>query len=116
MAKKLVEFKLGDDETILVEVEEIEAEHEGEGDGEGFIPIASTYGGIHQAQKSFEDSVAALKPLADAVIGKLKSAAIPPDEIKIDLEVKLTGKGSLILAATEGSASFKVGMIWRKNK
>jgi len=110
MATKLVEFKIGDDETILVEVEDVVQDDEEE---EGFRPIAAKSGEIPQAAKSFEESLAALKPLADAVINKLKGAAIPPDEIKIDLELKLTGKGSIILAATEGSASLKVGMTWR---
>jgi hypothetical protein len=109
MATKLVEFKIGDDESILVEVEE-------ERPTGGMRPIADDSGAISQAPKRFEETLAVLKPLADAAITKLKGAVIQPDEIKIELELKISSSGSLILASSEGSASLKVGMTWRKEK
>lgn len=104
---KLVRFELEGNESILVEVEE---------ETGGLAPIGDASGVVGQAPHKFEESFAALKPLADGIIAKLKTAAHPPDEVKIDLELKLTGKGNLVIASSEGCASFKVSLVWRNTK
>ena len=98
---------LEDYESILVEVE---------GETDGLAPIGDSSGVVGQASQQFEQAVSALKPIADSFISKLKSAVNPPDEIKVDMDLKLTGKGHLVIASGEGSASFKVSLLWRRPK
>ncbi len=53
-----------------------------------------------------------LKPVAEAVIGRIQSFARVPDEATVELGLKLSLKAGLVIANTAGEASFRVAMKW----
>jgi hypothetical protein len=103
----LVEFELENGAQIFVEVPEETAR--------GVRPTANTADGVvGKATQTFEKALSALAPVSNAILDSLLKVAARPSELAVEIGFKLSGKGNLILAATEGEASFKATLKWTK--
>jgi hypothetical protein len=99
----LIEFQIEGSESVLVEVE-------GEPSG-GLVPVADT-DVAGKSTRTFEQAVSGLGPITNAIFGALRSIAIRPAEIAVELGFKISGKGTLILCSTEAEANFKATLKW----
>ena len=102
----VVEFTTDAGETVLVQV------HDPPPPG----PELASRGGtlVERAESSFEETMNRLRPVATTVVESLRSAAVPPDEIVVELGVKLSAKAGAIIASTDAEANLKVTLTWRR--
>jgi hypothetical protein len=99
----LVEFPSEHGEAIVVELNDEQLS--------GFTPAAVTPGEIAaKATDTFEAALDKLLPAARAVSDKLRELA--PDELTVQLGVKLTAEAGVILSKASGEANFTVTLKW----
>lgn len=106
--KQFVEVPLEEGGSILVEVEEVE---------ETVIRAGGGPGEIVKAKESFESAVEMIKPVAYAIVGKMREIPESPDEINVEfgLGLKLDSSGVLkMVVSTGGEFNFKVNFSWKK--
>lgn len=107
MAKKLVEYKLEQGGSVLIEVEEIELER-------GRAPVAKRPGVPEEATKEFEKALDDIRPVADTIVQKLKDLSSEPDNIGIEFGIKMNAQAGAFIAATGIEANFKVTLSWKR--
>ncbi|MDQ1252905.1 MAG: hypothetical protein QG646_2047 [Euryarchaeota archaeon] len=106
--KRLVEFNLEDGSTILVESEDTEAEGE-------MIRVSS--GSTHReivnfSNKTFEESLGILKPVANTILSKLSDISKQPEEVQVSFGISLNMEAGMFISANTG-ANFNVTLTWR---
>jgi len=102
--KRLIEFPLEGQGTIVVEVDEPESEG---------VVRASRAGEIaEKATQTFESALDRIKPAAAAVIARLRDLSDLPDEVAVEFGIKLGAKAGAFLASADSEATFKVTLTW----
>lgn len=101
-AARIVEFS-SDDGPIFVEIQETVA---------GPLPASNIAGVAGQAEKSFNDTVAGIRPIAQAVIGQLVD--LGPQQAEVEFGVKFSAKAGLILASAASEGHCKIRLTWTK--
>jgi hypothetical protein len=109
LVKELVEFPLeGGPGSVYVEVET-------SGPSDAYTRVASKPGAIAgKASETFQKALEPLRPAVGAVLDKLTSLAVPPEEVQLEFSVKLTGQAGAIFAATSAEGQLKVAVTWRR--
>jgi hypothetical protein len=109
LVKELVEFPLdGGAGSVYVEVEV-------SGPSDAYTRVASKPGEMAgRASETFQKALEPLRPAVGAVLDKLTSLAVPPEEVQLEFSVKLTGRAGAIFAATSAEGQLKVAVIWRR--
>lgn len=102
---ELIEFKIGDDSTILVEAISTKRGNENE------LLSAST-GIAKTAVKTFNETIESIKSVAETVINSIKKIADPPKEITLELGLKLSGETGAIIAKASAEGNIKVILKW----
>ena len=110
MVKQLVEFPLEDGTTVLVEVAETSPGVTMRGLGKDRQSVAE------RADRTFEEATAAVVPAASGLMGRLRAAPDPPDEIGIEFGVELSAQTGAFIASATAAANFKVSLIWRRGE
>ena len=107
---KLIEFEMdGPVGKVLVEVPDTSAG--------GIQSIASNDEGVSgKAAKKFEDVLANVAPISNKIFSSFMSMTSKPTELSVEIGFKITAKGNLIIAASEGEASFKAVLKWQASK
>ena len=90
--------------TILIEVDAPQAA--------GMQPAGRMDDAVVKAQASFEKALAMLGPTATALHKAV--AEMAPDEIYVELGLKLTSEGGLVVVKGKGEANFTVRLTWKK--
>jgi hypothetical protein len=107
--RQLVEFPLEGGGTILVEVDEASIGG----------PVTRGLGDYRQvpaqAQHTFEDAIARVQPAAQALIGRLRRLADPPDEVGVEFGLELNAEAGAFIASASTTANFKVLLTWRRS-
>jgi len=100
---RLIEFQTEEGTEILVELDKNTPGVGPAGDHDD-LPV--------KAQKKFEETMAALVPIANAIHSKVKSVTKPPKEITVEFGLKISGKGNLIITSSEAEAHIKTTFRW----
>jgi hypothetical protein len=101
----LVEFKLEDGSSVLIETESVSsAVTRGRRFTEPFVT----------ADKTFEQAFDRLRPATAAIIEKFRSMAEQPEEIEIEFGVSVNVEAGAIIAKTSGEANFRIALRWTK--
>lgn len=106
--KELVEFRLSDnsDEMVTIEFDNFEdgnyAQRVSRGDE------ASTV----KSDKSFDQVLAKVRPVANAVIDSLKDLN-RPEEINLEFGLKFGAKAGIIFTSADSEATFKLSLKWK---
>ena len=98
----LVEFPLDDGSVVMVEVTEPET---------GVAPAG--LGGKARAKRSLDQALSILRPVAQAVLTKVKDLTDPPDEIEVEFGLKLHAEVGAVLVASATEAHYRVTLTWR---
>jgi hypothetical protein len=106
--KQLVEFRLDEGGSVLVEVDEPPAGPTMRGLGKDRSTL------VEQADKTFEDATAAVTPAARSLIARLRSIDDPPDEVGVEFGVQLSAQTGAFIASVAAEANFRVSMTWRR--
>lgn len=103
---KLVEFKVGDGESILVEVEDVESDE--------IKPASKSPGEIAaQASKTFSEALESLRPMIRDIKQHLDTATDPADEVEVKFSVKLSAEVGAVLTKVGGEATYEVTLKWQ---
>lgn len=109
--KRLVEFPLENNTTILVEVDE---PFDSPDTSDGDVPrgmLASEL--ADKAQQTFETAVSKIRPLAAAVIGQLRELRDSPEQVSVEFGIKLSAASGVVLASSAIEANFKISATWK---
>lgn len=105
--KRLVEFPLEDGSIVLIESDEPEAKG----------PIVRGIGPremAERAEQTFESALGRIKPVAGAVIAKLRDLSDPPEQVEIEFGIKLGAKAGAFITSADAEATFKVTLTWKR--
>ncbi|OZV82497.1 hypothetical protein CA850_09505 [Micromonospora echinospora] len=100
-----VEVPLSDGSVVLAEVTE---------QVEGIVSAGRAGDVVGRLTESFEDSFAQFRTIAAGVARQAWNQAHPPDRVAIELGVKVTAKGRLVLAETGVEGQVKVLFEWQR--
>jgi Trypsin-co-occurring domain 1 len=106
--KRLVEFRLDQGGSVLIEIDEPPAGPTMRGLGKDRSTL------VEQADKTFEDATAAVTPAARSLIARLRSSDDPPDEVSVQFGVQLSAQTGAFIASVAAEANFGVSMTWRR--
>lgn len=107
--KRLVEFRLEEGGTILVEVEVPEEA--------GLVPVAREERGVREwAEDTFEAVWEKVRPAASAIVSKLRALHDPPDKVEVTFGLRMDAKAGAILTSAGMEANFKVTLTWRRER
>ncbi len=105
---KLVEFDVGEGQTILIEVEEVESEE--------ITPVSKAPGEIAaKARKTLSEAIDDIAPMVRTLKRKLNAMTDPEDEVEVKFSVKLSGEIDAVVAKMGSEATYEVTLKW-KNK
>ncbi|MDX1908759.1 MAG: CU044_2847 family protein [Bacteroidia bacterium] len=112
MATQYLEFEDENGETLLVEVESASAQS-------GRVPVRG--GGDEnpatiKTGKKLEAALAPLRTIASSVINKLKGLELQPDEVSLELGMKINAESTIVIAKAGGEAHLKVTLTWKKSE
>jgi DNA-directed RNA polymerase specialized sigma24 family protein len=107
--KHLVEFKLEDGSTIIVEVDELET---------GGTTRASRRPGeiAEEARETFEQALSKIRPATEKVITTLHGLAHKPDEIEMEFGFNMSAVAGVVIASASASANYKVTLRWKSEE
>lgn len=103
--RKLIEVPLDDGGAVLVEVEEQET---------GIDRSAKPGEVVATAAESLQASLDRIRPVAGALVGKLRDLADRPEEITVEFGIKWSAQAGVIVAQAAGEANFKVALRWTR--
>jgi hypothetical protein len=95
-----VELPIDGTETITVEISNQGLVRAGAGDV------------IGKATERLDEAVGKVVRMGQQVIKQAKEQAQPPNEIEVELGLKLTAKTNFVVAESTGEANFKVILKW----
>jgi hypothetical protein len=107
--KHLVAFPMKNGSTIVVEVDEPESEG-------GVVRAARPGEIVETAKQTFDDALARIQPAAEAIIGRLRELAEPPDEAAVEFGIKMSASAGAIFAWGSGEANFTVTLTWKRKE
>ena len=109
MSEVLVRFPLDDARTqwVVVAVPEEQAKAEG-------LELATRRRGelVRDAEETFDDATAIVTPVAESILGRLKSLVDPPKEIEVEFGLKLSFKTGAIIASSAAEGNFTIRLTW----
>lgn len=107
--KQLAQFSLADGTTFLVEVDE----PEGNAIQRATLPSGEM---VLKAQQTFEESLDKIKPVASAIISKLRDLNQPADEVEVKFGLKLTVDAGAIFTSVGGEVTYEITLKWKQEK
>lgn len=103
---RLVEFDLGNGETVLIEVEDVESD--------GIEPVSKRPGEVAaQAKKTFAEALDNLKPMVENIKARFDGMTEPADEVEVKFSVKLSGEVGAVVTKVGGEATYEITLKWQ---
>jgi hypothetical protein len=106
--KQLVEFKLDDKSTIVVEVDEPEFE--------GAIRATGPDEVVKQSIHSFDDAMVKIHTATESAISKLRNLSAQPDEITMEFGFNFSAEFGAIIAKATAEANYKITLNWKRKE
>jgi hypothetical protein len=112
VSEVLVRFPIDDAHTqwVVVAVPQEQAKAEG-------LELASRSGGelVKDAKEKFDDATAIVTPVAESILGRLKSLADPPTGIEVEFGLTLSFKMGSIIASSAAEGNFTIRLTWTRD-
>ena len=103
--KRIVEFPLENGDSILVEVDEPALTDDRIGIRD---EVTQT------AQKTFESALDTVKPLANAIMTKVRSLNQPADEVEVKFGVKMSAELGAVIASGNAEVNYEITLKWNR--
>lgn len=103
--KRIVEFPLESGGSILVEVDEPALTDD---------RIGLRDEVAQKAQKTFESALDSVKPLANAIMTKVRSLNQPADEVEVKFGVKMSAELGAVIASGNGEVNYEITLKWNR--
>ena len=102
MGSRLVAFPVGDNQTILVEVDDPNV---------GNQPVAR--GAAERARETFETAIAQIRPGVEALMAQLRDLTARPEQVSLEFGIKFTAGADALIAKTSVEGNVKVTLTWK---
>jgi hypothetical protein len=103
--KRIVEFPLESGGSILIEVDDPTPSDTRIGLGN---KVAK------KAQQTFESALETVKPVANAILTKLRSLNEPADEVEVKFGIKMNGDLGAIIASSSAEVNCEITLKWKR--
>jgi hypothetical protein len=80
----------------------------------GPVPAARPGEIVATAVQTFEAGLDTLQPALTRLLEKLRT--VSPQEVTVELGIKLSTKAGVVIAQAAGEANFKVTLLWRQGE
>lgn len=107
-SNRLIEYRLDDGQTILVEVIEPTPG--------GLVPVGRTADVITKSQKTLSEALDNVRPAAEVIIAKLSNLKTRPDQISVEFGLKLSANAGAVLAAVSIECNYVIKLTWKDDK
>jgi hypothetical protein len=102
MNSRVIEFSVGNGQTILVEVDDLQLGNR-----------AVSRGSVEKVRDSFETAVAQVKPAAEALLTQLQDLTSKPEQVTLEFGIKFTAGADALIAKTSLEGNVKVTLAWK---
>jgi hypothetical protein len=102
VGSRLVAFPVGDNQTILVEVDDPNI---------GNRPVARS--AADRARESFETTIAQIRPGVEALMAQLRDLTAKPEQVSLEFGIKFTAGADALIAKTSVEGNVKVTLAWK---
>ena len=96
MGSRLVAFPVGDNQTILVEVDDPDVGNRPE-----------------RARETFETAIAQIRPGVEALMAQLRDLTARPEQVSLEFGIKFTAGADALIAKTSVEGNVKVTLTWK---
>ena len=103
--KHLVEFKMEDGGSIIVEADEPET-------GETTRGLRRPAVIAEEAKETFEQALSKIRPATEKIISALSGLATRPQEIEMEFGFSLNAAAGVVIASASTQANYKVTLRW----
>jgi hypothetical protein len=107
MADGLARYQLDDGAEIVVAVHDDGADDR--------LRRASRAGEVVDTQQRFDAAVAVVTPVAESLLGRLRTMASAPDTVDVEFGVSLSLKAGAFIASSSAEANFTVHLSWSRH-
>ncbi len=105
---KLVEFDVGEGQTIFIEVEEVESEE--------ITPVSKAPGElVAKARQTLSEALDDIAPMVRTLKSRLNALTDPADEVEVKFAVKLSAEIDAVVTKLGSEATYEITLKW-KNK
>jgi Trypsin-co-occurring domain 1 len=105
---KLVEFEVGDGQTVFIEVEDVASTT--------IKPVSVLPGDVAaKAKKTLGEALDHIAPMVKTMRGRLNDVTEPGDEVEVKFGVKLNSEIGAVVGKLGGEMNYEVTLKW-KNK
>jgi Trypsin-co-occurring domain 1 len=102
VGSRLVAFPVGDNQTILGEVDDPNV---------GNQPVAR--GTAERARETFETAIAQIRPGVEALMAQLRDLTARPEQVSLEFGIKFTAGADALIAKTSVEGNVKVTLTWK---
>ncbi|MFB8790864.1 MAG: CU044_2847 family protein [Potamolinea sp.] len=102
--KRIVEFPLESGDSVLIEVDE-------PGPTDARIGLGNKV--VKTAQQSFESALEKVKPLASAILSKVRSLNEPADEVEVKFGIKMSAELGAIVTSGSAEVNYEITLKWK---
>ena len=104
----LVEFPIEGGNSIFVEVEESTSEQIDDRIGIGDDLV-------EKAKQSFEQAIAKIEPVANAIINKVRNLNQPADEVEVKFGLKMSAELGAVIASGKTELNYEITLKWKQS-
>ena len=106
---RLIEFPVGEGQTVLVEVSEFDTDS-------GDTQVSRLRGvDIQEAQQTLEEALDKLRPMVSAMKSKLDALVEPADEVEVKFGVKLSGEIGAVVTTLGAEVNWEITLKWKNS-
>ncbi|WP_322798523.1 CU044_2847 family protein [Thermoflexus sp.] len=80
----------------------------------GMVPAARGEGVSEQVRQTFEAALERVRPIAEAVIRKLRGLSDPPDQVEVEFGLKMNAQAGVVLTGAGAEAHYRVTLTWKQ--
>lgn len=104
--KQIVEFPLESGEVIFVELDKAAG-------SDNRIGLRDQV--VDKATQTFESALETVKPIANAIITKVRSLKQPADEVEVKFGIKINAQLGAVVASGSSEVNYEITLKWKKD-
>ena len=103
--KRIVEFPLENGDSVLVEINESTITDDR-------IGIRDEV--VQKATQTFESALENVKPIANAILAKVRNLSQPADEVEVKFGIKISAELGAVVASGSGEVNYEITLKWKR--
>ena len=103
--KRIVEFPLESGDSILIEVDE-------PAPSDARIGLGNKV--VKTAQQTFESALEKVKPVANAILTKVRSLDEPADEVEVKFGIKMSAELGAVVTSGTAEVNYEITLKWKR--